>query len=52
MIKGEKEIRGGYSQHNTSNNLMKTHPLKHRHDTRRKRRYVVVTRSIIHLTIQ
>ena len=52
MIGGEKEIRGGYSQPNTSNNSMKTHLLKHRHDKRREKRYVVVTDSLIHQTIQ
>ena len=43
-------MRNGYSQSNTSNNSiktlnksMKTHPLKHRHDKRREKRYVVVT---------
>ena len=37
MIRGEKR---GYSQPNTSNNSIKTHPLKHRHDRRREKRYV------------
>ena len=50
-IKEGKKICGGYSQPNTSNNSMKTHSLKHRHDRRREKRYVVVTRSIIHQTI-
>ena len=31
-----------YSQPNTPNNSMKTHFLKHRHDRRREKRYVVV----------
>ena len=44
----KKEIRGGYSQPNTSNNSIKTHPLKHGHDRRREKRYVVVNRSLIH----
>ena len=53
MIGGEKrDTRGGYSQPNTSNNSMKTHQLKHRHDTRREKRYMVVTHSLIHLNIQ
>ena len=45
------EIRGGYSQPNTSNNSMKTHRLKQRDDKRRQKRYVVVTHSLIHQTI-
>ena len=42
------EICGGYLQPNTSKNSMKTHLLKYRHDMRREKRYVVVTRSLIH----
>ena len=49
MIGGEKK-GGGYSQPNTSNNSMKTHLLKHRHDRRREKRYVhvVATHSLTH----
>ena len=45
MIRGEKKIRDGYLQPNTSKNSMKTHPLKHRHDRRREMRCVVVIHS-------
>ena len=47
-----EEISGGYSQPNTSNNSIKTHLLEHRHDRKKEKRYVVVTHSLIHLTIQ
>ena len=47
MIGGEKEKCCGYTQPNTSNNSMKTHLLKNRHDRRREKRYVVVIRSLI-----
>ena len=48
MIGREKEIRGGYLQRNTSNNSIKTHLLKYRHDRRREKRYVhvVATHSL------
>ena len=46
MIGRENEICGGYSQSNTSNDSMKTHRLKHRHDWRKEKRYVVVTCSL------
>ena len=36
----------GYSQPYILNNSMKTHLLKHRHDRRREKRYVVVTCSL------
>ena len=42
MIRGKKEVCGGYLQPITSNNSLKTYPLKHRHDKRREKRYVVV----------
>ena len=38
MIAGEKKVRGGYSQPNTSNNSRKTYHLKHRHDRRKEKR--------------
>ena len=50
MIGGEKR---DFSLPNTLNKYsMKTHHLKHRHDKRREKKYVVVTRSLIHQTIQ
>ena len=39
---GKKKKCCGYSHPNTSNNSIKTHQLKHRHDRRREKRYVVV----------
>ena len=42
MIGEEKRDTWLYSQSKTSNNSMKTHWLKHRHDRRRAKRYVVV----------
>ena len=39
-------------QPNTSNNSMKTHLLKHRHDRRREKRYVMVICSLTHNTIE
>ena len=48
----QKEICDGYSQPNTSNNSMKTYRLKHTQDMRREKRYMVVTCSLIHQTIQ
>ena len=54
MIGGEK--RDNYvldtRQPNTSNYTMKTHRLEHRYDRRREKKYVVVTHSLIHQTIQ
>ena len=44
MIRGEKR---DMSQLITSNNSMKTNPLKYRQD-RREKRYVVVTHSLTH----
>ena len=53
MIGGEKTDNGNYSQPNTSNNSIKTHGLKHRHDRMKEIRYImVVARSLIHQTIQ
>ena len=42
----KKEIHGGYLQPNISNNSMKTHPLKHRHERRREKKYMVVIHYI------
>ena len=47
-MRREKEICGGYIQPITSNYPIKTHWLKDRHDMRREKRYMVVTRSLIH----
>ena len=48
----EKRKCGGYSEPNTSDNSMNTHRLKYRHDMKREKRYVVVTHSHVHQTIQ
>ena len=55
MIGGEKrDIRMvvTHMKPNTSINSMKTHFLKHSHDRRREKRYMMVTRNLIHQTIQ
>ena len=44
-------ICGGYSQPNASNNSVKTHQLKHRHNRRRKKRYVMITHGLIGVSL-
>ena len=41
-------VCGSYSLPNTSKNSMKTHRLKHRHDRKREKGYVVAIHSLIH----